>query len=138
MRTCMRKQKGIASKQTLNVTPRYLLLPAALETSTDVVLRSPTYPGQTTGAAAGVTNPFQNSLIPVVDPRLDATSAKAWYGAADPAQFDTIEVSFLDGRDAPWIEEEQGFDVDGRRYKVRIVVGAKALDWRGLHKNPGE
>ena len=30
-----------------------------------------------------------------------------------------------------------GFDVDGVEIKCRLDFGAKAIDWRGLYKNPG-
>ena len=29
------------------------------------------------------------------------------------------------------------FDVDGVEIKCRLDFGAKAIDWRGLYKNPG-
>lgn len=134
-RAAMRKQKGILNKAILNITPRYLIIPAELETAAEVMLRSLSDPAAS--GNSGVTNPFQNKLMPVVDARLSANSATAWYLAADPNQIDTIEVAFLDGQRAPYLEEEPGFEVDGRRYKVRMVFGAKAIDHRGLYKNPG-
>jgi hypothetical protein len=30
-----------------------------------------------------------------------------------------------------------GFDVDGIEIKARLDFGAKAIDWRGMHRNPG-
>ena len=30
-----------------------------------------------------------------------------------------------------------GFEVDGIEFKARHDFGAKAIDWRGLYKNPG-
>jgi hypothetical protein len=30
-----------------------------------------------------------------------------------------------------------GFDVDGVEVRARLDFGAKAIDWRGLYKNPG-
>ena len=36
-----------------------------------------------------------------------------------------------------YIETRNGFDVDGVEIKCRLDFGAKAIDWRGLYKNPG-
>ena len=139
MRAAMRVQKDMKGLQNLNIAPRYVILPAAQETDMDVILRSIADPS---GTNSGVANPFgagsRTPLIPVVEGLLDATSAKAWYGAADPNQIDTIEVAFLNGQETPYLEEQEGFKVDGRQYKVRIVFGAKAIDHRGLYKNAGE
>jgi len=135
-RQAMRTQTGL-NGAILNIMPRFIIVPAALETTTEVVLRSAAYPDTSAAGAPGVINPFQNRLIPVVEARLDGDSATAWYLAASPDQIDTIEVAFLEGERAPYLEEQEGFEVDGRRYKVRIVFGAKAIDWRGLYKNPG-
>jgi hypothetical protein len=73
----------------------------------------------------------------VVEPQLDASSAASWYLSADPAQVDTVEVSFLSGEEAPVLESEWDFDRDVWKYKVRQTFGVKAIDWRGLYKNAG-
>ena len=70
-------------------------------------------------------------------PRLDAASATAWYLAASPNQIDTIEYAYLEGQQGAYIETRNGFDVDGVEIKCRLDFGAKAIDWRGLYKNPG-
>jgi hypothetical protein len=133
-RAKMRVQKGPAGA-VLNLEPRFLLVPAALETTADVILRSAALPEDNKSSATY--NPFQNRLTPVVEARLDAASATAWYLAADPSQVDTIEVLFLDGIQAPVIEETDAMNVDGREYLVRLDVGVRALDHRGLSKNAG-
>jgi hypothetical protein len=30
-----------------------------------------------------------------------------------------------------------GFNIDGVEIRARLDFGAKAIDWRGLYKNPG-
>jgi hypothetical protein len=69
-------------------------VPAALETAADQYT-SANY----VAAVQTSINPFaQNGrtpLIPVVEPRLDDTSATVWYLAADNARIDTVEASFL-------------------------------------------
>jgi hypothetical protein len=42
-----------------------------------------------------------------------------------------IEVAFLDGNQTPYLESENGFTVDGVRWKVRLDYGYSAIDWRG-------
>lgn len=44
---------------------------------------------------------------------------------------------FLQGQRSPYMEEQQGFTVDGASYKVRIDVVALAVDFRGLYYNDG-
>ena len=61
----------------------------------------------------------------------------AWYLAASPNQIDTIEYAYLEGQQGAYIETRNGFDVDGVEIKCRLDFGAKAIDWRGLYKNPG-
>ena len=43
----------------------------------------------------------------------------------------------LEGQEGVFIETRMGFDVDGVEIKARLDFGAKAIDWRGLYKNPG-
>lgn len=122
------------SGATLNIQPRYLLVPAAIETAAQVFLRTAAAPG---GSNNDV-NVFQNSLQLVVEPRLDADDANAWYVMAQPGgEVETVVVGWLDGRQEPYLESENGFDVDGMKYKVRIDCTAAALDYRGMFQNAG-
>ncbi len=131
-RAGMRKQKGLNGR-FINVQPKYLLVPAALETTAQQ------YVTQTNIVATKASdfNPFANVLQVIAEPRLDATSALNWYLAADPAQIDTIEYAFLEGQEGVYLENRVGFDVDGVELKARLDFAAKAIDWRGFWKNPG-
>jgi hypothetical protein len=71
---------------------------------------------------------------PITDSRLNGT---AWYLIADPMQTDTVEVTYLDGVETPFMDQREGWNVDGAEFKVRIDAGVKALHWRGLYKNAG-
>lgn len=133
-RLAMRKQTGLKGA-TLNISPRFAIVPAALETTLDKLLNS--IADLADNKNAGVSNPFHKKLDPVVESYLDKTSATEWYLSADPAECDTVEVAFLDGQDEPYLETREGWRVDGVEFKVRIEFGVKAIDWRGLHKNPG-
>jgi phage major head subunit gpT-like protein len=132
-RAAMRKQKGIGAKATLNITPRYLLIPAALETIAEQLIGSIVDPTKNNSTI----NPFANKLQIVTDAILDANSITAWYLIAQYNQVDTIEVAFLSGNQTPMLERQLGWDVDGMEFKIRHDVGAKAIDHRGMYKNAG-
>lgn len=134
-RTAMRLQKGLASEE-LNLSPSYLIVPAALE-ATAYQLTSANYvPAKPTD-----TNEFRaggrTSVEPIVEPILDGISSTAWYLAANSGQVDTVEYCYLDGAEGPVIESEVGFEVDGVSYKCREDFAAKAIDYRGLYKGAG-
>ncbi|HQN14067.1 MAG TPA: Mu-like prophage major head subunit gpT family protein [Quisquiliibacterium sp.] len=130
-RSAMRLQKGLDGSTPINATPRYLVVPAALETAAEQVL-STIY-----AATVATANPFTGRLDLVVDPRLDAVSTSAWYVFADPAVVDTIEYSYLESEQGPVLQTRAGFDVDGLEVKCRLDFGCGFLDHRGAYKNPG-
>ena len=130
-RSAMRLQKGLDGSTPINATPRYLVVPAALETAAEQVL-STIY-----AATVATANPFTGRLDLVVDPRLDAVSTSAWYVFADPAVVDTIEYSYLESEQGPVLQTRAGFDVDGVEVKCRLDFGCGFLDHRGAYKNPG-
>jgi len=134
-RTAMRLQKG-GQGEELNIAPSYLIVPAALET-TAYQLTSANY----VPAKQSDVNEFRaggrTSVEPIVEPLLDATSATAWYLAANNGQVDTVEYCFLDGAEGPTIETEVGFETDGISYKCREDFATKAIDYRGLYKANG-
>jgi hypothetical protein len=71
----------------------------------------------------------------VVDtPRI---TGNEWYLFADPMDAPVIEVAFLNGDQEPFLEMQEGFEVDGVKWKVRLDYGVAALDFRGAYKNPG-
>lgn len=133
-RTMMRVQKEAASGNTLNITPKYLIVPAALETTAKQLIMSAVDPTATKGHAV---NPVNNMAEVVTEARLDAASAVSWYMAADGRAFDTVEVAYLDGNQAPYLEEQSAWTSDGVEMKVRIDAGVAPLDFRTMYKNVG-
>lgn len=131
-RTAMRTQKD--GKATLNISPAFFLVPAALEDTARVLMVSETDPSQ---ANSKKPNAVRNAAEVIVDARLDADSTTAWYLLSDPNRFDTIEVGYLDGVAAPFLDQQDGWTVDGVEYKVRIDAAAAPLEFRTLYKNPG-
>jgi len=134
-RTAMRSQTGLQGA-ILNIAPRFIIVPAALETTTDTVLNSAGDLDDNKSSA--VKNPFFGKLEPVVEASLDVSSTTAWYLASDKNACDTVEVCFLSGsNNGPYLETKEGWTVDGVEYKVRIEFGVKAIDYRGLYCNYG-
>lgn len=131
-RTAMRLQKD--GKAVLNIRPSYLIVPAAQEDTARVLMTSETDPSKTNSR---VPNPVRSAAEVIVDARLDAASTLSWYLTADPNVFDTIEVGYLDGIAAPFLDQQDGWTIDGVEYKVRIDAAAAPLEFRTLYKNPG-
>jgi len=132
-RKALRLQKGLDGVTAIDASPKFLIVPAALETLGEQLLT------QTTPAQVDQVNPFgaAGKLELIVEPRLDAVSATAWYLAADPALLDTLEYAYLDGEAGPQIFIEVGFEIDGMSMKCREDFGAGVLDWRGLYRANG-
>lgn len=131
--TAMRRQKGIIGEATLNITPKYLVVPPELEVTAYQIVNST---AAVDGVNSGVVNPYKGRFIVVADAEL--TDPDAWYLVADASQHDTIEVTYLNGVETPRLETRQGFEVDGIEYKVAFDCGVSALDFRGLYKNAGK
>ena len=133
-RTAMARQTGLDGKTVLNIRPAFLVVPTSLELAAEQLLAQnivPAKPGDVVPASI-------RSLAVISEPRLDpASGAVPWYLIANPAAIDTIEYAYLEGQDGVAIETRMGFDVDGIEIKARLDFGAKAIDWRGLFKNPG-
>ena len=90
-------------------------------------------------------NTSKNALTPNISlglftdivgtPRLSGTR---YYALTNPNESAAaIEVAFLDGIDTPYIEQQDAFDTDGARFKVRLDYGVAAHDWRGIATNAG-
>lgn len=130
-RKAMRLQKDPSgNNQPLNLTARYLIHPVALETAVQKLLNA-----VIVATKSADTNVFNGYYTAVPEPRLDASSATAWYLASD--QIDTIEYAYLDGEEGLYTEQRMGFEVDGLELKARLDFAAKATEYRGLFKNAG-
>jgi hypothetical protein len=133
-RKSMRQQKG-PQGTPLNLVPRFIAVPTALETYALQLV----YPINIASATSTAVVPeWVRSLVPIVEPRLDAASATGWYLIADPAQIDTVEYCYLEGQQGVYVETKQGFEIDGVEIKARMDFGAAGIDYRGLQKNAGD
>ena len=130
-RTAMRTQRAPQGRFT-SATPAHLVVGPLREQQANQ-FTSANY----VATLNGDINPdYNRALSPQVEPRILDYS---FFLAADPnAQpIDTIEYAYLAGYEGLQTEERQGFEVDGIEIKGRLVFGAKAIDHRGLFKNPG-
>ena len=127
-----------ANAAALNIAPKFILAPPSLRSVILQAMRSE-YAPDDSAKAVGTKQSFAYNTVrdaaePIFDARLTGT---AWYLLADPNGFDTIEVSYLDGVSTPFLEQQQGWSVDGTEFKVRIDAVAKALAWEAMWKNNG-
>jgi hypothetical protein len=139
----------------LGIFPKCLIVPQALKFTADVLIRSqetrPFNFDATSGATVGIYNPLANQgLTSIADSRLDngvtdpsdgtahTGSATTWFVAATGGRH-TIEVGYLRGTGrAPMLRSFVLTEGQwGLGWDVKMDVGAKALDYRGLHKSTG-
>jgi hypothetical protein len=131
--TAMKKQKDANSK-ALNIRPVFFIAPVELEGSCEQFFISTLEGVQ---AKPNLINPYSGRYFTrVYEARLSDNSPTAWYLAAQKGM--TVQVNYLNGQTDPYLEQKEGWSVDGVEFKVRIDGSAKALDWRGISKNPGQ
>lgn len=129
-RTAIRTQKDVNGVDVLNLVPKYLIVGPLQEQLAYQFTSSQYVPTKNSDI-----NPVYNTRLEViVEPRI---TGNEWYLAADPGMIDTIEYSFLRGEEEIFTEQRIGWEVDGMETKARMVFNAKAIDYRGLYKNPG-
>lgn len=137
--TAMATQKDRSENaNALNIAPRFLIAPPKHRSAVLQALNSEYAPDDTakagTAKMAYAYNTVRNAAEPIFDARI---AGDAWFMAADPAIHDTIEVGYLDGNPAPFLEQQAGWSVDGTEFKVRIDACATALAYQTLYKNAG-
>jgi hypothetical protein len=125
-------QKGL-EKRPISIMPRYIIVPPGVR-----AVQARKQVTATTPAAAADVNTFAGRMEVVEEPRLiPASGNDPWFLSADPARIDTIEYAYLDGQEGVFTETRMGFNVDGMEIKARHDFATKAIDWRGMSKNPG-
>lgn len=134
MRVAMGKQKD-SDGNTIRVPMKNLLTPLALGGLARTVRDSQ---NEVSGSKNLTTPNIVRGTFDVIDDgRLDADSATKWYGVADPAYVDGIVIGYLDGNQTPYLEQHEGFTVDGVAWKVRLDAAPAIADYRGIYLNPG-
>jgi hypothetical protein len=132
-RVSMASQKDVGGNDYLDLRPQVLLVPIGLG-GTARSINSAEYDPDTANKLQKP-NVVRGLFGDIVDtPRLTGTRR---YLFASPSEAPVLEVAFLDGNDTPYLELENGFGVDGARWKVRLDYGVAGVDYRGAVTNAG-
>lgn len=129
IRKLMRVQTDPSGEDILNIEPKHLVVPAALE---ETALK---------GKATIVPNviassqPFASTYDIITEGYLDGNSETVFYMAADPDEAGGLVYGYLEGEEGPYLETRNGFDRDGVEFKVRHDFGVGVEDFRGLAKS---
>lgn len=132
-RVAMASQLDVGANDFLDLRPAVLVVPIAQGGNARVINDAQYDPD--TANRLQRPNQVRGLFRDIVDtPRLTGTRR---YLFADPAEAPVLEVAFLDGNDTPYLELENGFTVDGARWKVRLDFGIAGVDFRGAVTNAG-
>lgn len=131
----MAKQKDFSGRKRLNIRPAIYLSPVSIMGTSEEFFKTDKIDNLENGTRK--TNIYSGNVLKrVYESRLDDDSETAWYLLAGQKNM-TVTVFFLHGNDKPYMEQKNGWSVDGVEYKVRIEAAAAARDFRGMYKNPG-
>ncbi|MCH7873525.1 MAG: hypothetical protein IID33_17650 [Planctomycetes bacterium] len=147
----MREQTDLAGLARLNIIPKFLLGPPALEGLMKRLLQSTEIRRTLTGTTdidsrETNANIWQNALMPIIEPRIAATgsggqaggSDTAYYVVANSNQANHLIAAFLRGFRRPTIERaDPPNDVLGIGWRTYFDTEGAALDHRGIHKSDG-
>ncbi len=132
-RVLMASQLDVSGNDYLDLRPAVLLVPIGLG-GTARTINEAEYDPDATGKLQKP-NMVNGVFRDIVDtPRISGTRR---YLFADASEAPVLEVAFLDGASDPYLEMQDGFDVDGARWKVRLDYGTAAVDFRGAVTNAG-
>jgi len=123
----------LESSDILNLQPKYIIGPGALETTILQLVNSIADPAAN---QAGVFN-TASYLTPIIEPLLDVNSTVAWYVCADPSQIDTIEVTFLQGQETPITRNFMDERTLSQNFTILQTFASKAMNHRGIQKAAG-
>ena len=127
-RAALRAVRG-PNGTVVSVTPRFLLVPAALESVAEQWVAQNVVP-----SSAENVSPFAGKLTVVTEPRL--SSASRWYLLGDLPQ-SNFEAARVAGSEEPRVEQRPAWNADAIEWRVTHDVGIGAVDWRGAFMNPG-
>ncbi len=132
-RVAMASQLDVGGNDFLDLRPAVLVVPLGLG-GTARVINDAQYDPDTANKLQRP-NQVRGLFSDIVDtPRLTGNRR---YLFANPSEAPCLEVAFLDGNDTPYLELENGFTVDGARWKVRLDFGIAGIDYRGAVTNAG-
>ena len=126
--TGMKSQKD-KFKNKITVLPKFFLSGVNLEVASEQFFTTQLQGVSVVGTQAQplVNNPYGGNYFKrIYDRRFDDLAPNSWVLAAARG---TVTVFFLGGEQSPYIETHDNFDTDGFESKVRMDIGAKAMNW---------
>ena len=133
----MADQVGLSTESgTLGYMPKYLIYPTAL----DQILRTTLSSSSVASSNPGTKNIYESAYELVKEPELNAAqggSDTRFILSADQNEVDTFEYAYLQGLEAPVIEQEMSFERLGMKRRIYQAFGVKPLDYRGLQDHTG-
>lgn len=116
------------NEMPLLIEPEFLLAPTSLATTARQIVGSPSVAGE--DANSGIINPLRDFAEVLKSQTLQKEDPTSWFLINQLG----IEVNYLDGVDQPYLEQQDGFTVDGVVSKVRIDAGVDVIDPRAIVK----
>lgn len=115
-----------------NARPRFLLSPVASQVAWEQLLGNDYQP---TSAGNAPTRSMREIAV-IGDGTLDANAITDSYAFADTGAAACVQYGHLASEDGPVLEEQAGFTVDGKDYKVRHTAYVEFVDNVGTVKLP--
>ena len=140
MKSKMRQMRGLNTPEgaegddILNLEPRFIVAPSALE---EVVLKQVFSDADPASGGNSAVYNTSRTLTPIIEPLLDADSETAWYLFASPGRVDTAEVTFLEGQETPYTHEWMDDATMAQNFTILQTFAAKAIEHRGMQKHAG-
>jgi hypothetical protein len=132
--TIMASQKDPSSNEYLDLRPSVLLVPFGLRGDANTINGAQYDPADSKFQKPNYVRGMFQTVVGT--PRLTGTRR---YLFADPSVVPAIVVAFLEGQgQAPVLESEQGWRVDGVEWKVRLDYKAQMFDPKGAVTNAGQ
>jgi hypothetical protein len=123
----MREQTSVDGLDKLNLTPQYIICGP----SNEILARK--YLSVISPTQASNVNVFSGAVQLIVDAEI---STNDYFFAANPSLIETVKLFHLEGEEQPRVESRTKFETEAFELKVAHSCVAKAMDWRGLYKNP--
>ena len=134
MRQLMRSQKDKEGKAYIGVFPKYIVASDAYGYQHEVLLVSASDPSQNN---PGVPNIMRDKMILITSPYITASSNKGYYAVANPAEFEGIEFTTLNGVDRPYSRTVVPQNHLGINYQFWMDWNFNLIDDRAFVYNDG-
>jgi hypothetical protein len=123
-----------AAGDYLKLKPAYWMLGTDDHTDAEALLGPNYLPTAASAAPTEKMKGLRNGLLE--EPFLDDQDPVYSILIADPNEIVCLQHGYLEGADGPILEEETGFTVDGKDYKVMLPFYFSIVEYRGLAKIP--